>query len=43
VETLTLLEMDKPNESQAKLLADEMENLMGVFGNVCSGLGEKKH
>jgi hypothetical protein len=42
-ETLALLDMYKPNEEQAKLLADGMETLVGVLGNVCSGLGEEKH
>ena len=42
-ETLALLNMDEPNEEQAKLLANGMETLLGVLGNVCSGLGEEKH
>lgn len=42
-ETLALLDMAEPNEAQAKLLADGMENLVGVLGNVWSGLGEAKH
>jgi hypothetical protein len=42
-ETLALLDMTGPNEAQAKLLADGMENLVGVLGNVCSGLGEERH
>jgi hypothetical protein len=42
-ETLALLDMTDPNEAQAKLLTDGMENFIGVLGNVCSGLGEAKH
>jgi hypothetical protein len=42
-ETLALLDMDEPNEAQAKLLTDGMETFVGVLGNVCSGLGEEKH
>jgi hypothetical protein len=42
-ETLALLEVTEPNEAQAQLLTDGMENFVGVLGNVCSGLGEVKH
>jgi hypothetical protein len=42
-ETLALVEMAERNEAQAKLLANGMENLVGVLGNVCSELGEEKH
>jgi hypothetical protein len=42
-ETLALLNMAELNEAQARLLADGMENLVGMLGNVCSGLGEAKH
>jgi hypothetical protein len=42
-ETLTLVDIAEPNEEQAKLLANGMETLVGVLGNVCSGLGEEKH
>jgi hypothetical protein len=38
-----MLDADKPNDDQAKLLAKGMENLVGVLGSVCSGLGETKH
>jgi hypothetical protein len=38
-----MLDADKPNDDQAKLLAKGMENLVGVLGSVCSGLGEVKH
>ena len=42
-ETLALVDMSEPNEAQAELLTDGMETLVGVLGNVCSGLGEEKH
>jgi hypothetical protein len=42
-ETLALLDVTEPNEAQAQLLTDGMENFIGVLGNVCSGLGEVKH
>ncbi len=42
-ETLAMIDADEPNDDQAKLLANGMENLVGVLGAVCSGLGEAKH
>lgn len=42
-ETLAMLDAEEPNEDQAKLLTVGMETLVGVLGNVCSGLGEPKH
>ena len=42
-ETLTILDATVPNTAQAKLLTDGMINLIGMLGNVCSGLGEAKH
>jgi len=42
-ETLALLDISEPNEAQAELLTNGMDTLVGVLGNVCSGLGEKKH
>jgi hypothetical protein len=42
-ETLALIDMGEPNEAQAELLTHGMETLVGVLGNVCSGLGEEKH
>jgi hypothetical protein len=42
-ETLPLVEMSEPDEAHAELLTDGMETLVGVLGNVCSGLGEEKH
>jgi hypothetical protein len=42
-EVLAALEASEPNDDQAKLLADGMENLVGILGSVLSGLGEEKH
>ena len=42
-ETLALLTADEPNEDQARLLVIGMQNLVGVLGNVVSGLGESRH
>lgn len=42
-ETLAILDVSEPNGDQSKLLADGMEILVGVLGNVLSGLGEDKH
>lgn len=41
-DTLAMLDATEPNEAQAKLLTAGMENLIGMLGNVCSGLGEVK-
>lgn len=42
-EVLAALDASEPNDDQANLLAGGMENLVGVLGNVLSGLREKKH
>lgn len=42
-DTLALVGATEPNDDQAVLLADGMEILVGLLGNVLSGLGEKKH
>lgn len=42
-ETLAILGTSEPNDEQAVLLRDGMENFVGVLGNVLSGLGEEKH
>ncbi len=42
-ETLALADMSEPKEAQAQLLTDDIETLVSVLGNVCSGLGEEKH
>lgn len=41
--TLAMVDAPEPNDGQAVLLADGMEILVGVLGNVVSGLGEEKH
>ena len=41
--TLAMVDAAEPNDGQAQLLADGMEILVGVLGNVVSGLGEEKH
>jgi hypothetical protein len=35
-ETLAMLDADKPNDDQAKLLVKGMENLVGALSSVCS-------
>lgn len=42
-ETLAALSAAEPNAAQAKMLTRGMENLVGLLGNVMSGLGEDKH
>jgi hypothetical protein len=42
-ETLAMIEATEPNEAQVKLLTDGIANLIGMLGNICSGLGEVKH
>ena len=42
-ETLALLDSKTPSAEQLELLCHGMENLVGVLGNVCSGIGEEKH
>jgi len=42
-EALAALAATKPNDAQAELLTRGMENLVGLLGNVLSGLGEGKH
>jgi hypothetical protein len=42
-EVLAALDTRAPNDDQARLLVGGMENLVGVLGNVLSGLGEEKH
>lgn len=42
-QTLAILDGTEPTEAQLRLLSDGMENLVGVLGNVISGLGEQKH
>jgi hypothetical protein len=42
-DTLAMVDAPDPNDEQAGLLADGMEILVGVLGNVLSGLGEERH
>ena len=42
-ETLAILDASEPSDEQSKLLAGGMEILVGVLGNVLSGLGEERH
>lgn len=42
-ETLAMINMDKPNEEQLKLMADGMEIFVGVLGNVVAGIGQERH
>ena len=42
-ETLAMLDATEPNEAQIVMLVRGMENLVGLLGNVMSGLGEEKH
>jgi hypothetical protein len=42
-DTLAMLDSATPNAAQAEMLTEGMINLIGMLGNVCSGLGEAKH
>jgi len=42
-ERLAMLSTNYPNEEQLQLLASGMEILVGVLGNVVSGIGEERH
>jgi hypothetical protein len=42
-DTLAMLDAATPNAAQAEMLTEGMINLIGMLGNVCSGLGEAKH
>lgn len=42
-ETLSMIGMNKPNIEQLQLMTDGMEVLVGVLGNVVSGIGQEKH
>jgi hypothetical protein len=42
-ETLAMIGITNPNDAQVKLLADGMEILVGVLGNVVMGVGEERH
>jgi len=42
-ETLAMIGMTKPNEAQLQLMTDGMEVLVGVLGNVVTGIGQERH
>lgn len=42
-ETLAMIDADEPNDEQIVMLVSGMENLVGVLGTVCSGVGEARH
>ena len=42
-ETLAMIGMTKPNDKQLQLMANGMEVLVGVLGNVVSGIGQERH
>lgn len=42
-ETLSMIDMEQPNDGQIKLLSDAMEILVGVLGNVVTGVGQERH
>lgn len=42
-ETLAMLGTDNPNTEQLQLMANGMEVLVGVLGNVVMGLDEPRH
>ena len=42
-ETLAMLGAGEPNAEQLELLVNSMEILVGVLGNVVTGVGEAKH
>lgn len=42
-ETLAMIGMNNPNAEQLQLMTDGMEVLVGVLGNVVSGIGQERH
>jgi hypothetical protein len=42
-ETLAMIGMITPNEEQLQLMTNGMEILVGVLGNVVSGIGQERH
>lgn len=42
-ETLAMIDIDKPNAEQTKMLVNGMVNFVGVLGNIVMGLGQEKH
>jgi len=41
-ETLAMINLDKPNEDQLKLMTDGMEIFVGVLGNVVAGVEQER-
>jgi len=41
--TLTMIGMTKPNEAQLQLMTNGMEVLVGMLGNVVTGIGQERH
>lgn len=42
-DTLAMISMDKPNNEQVELMIKGLEILVGVLGNVVTGVGQSKH
>jgi hypothetical protein len=42
-DTLAILDATEPNDEQAAILRDGMEIIVGLLGNVLSGLGEERY
>lgn len=42
-ESLAMIGMNNPNKEQIELLANGMEILVGVLGNIVSGIGQERH
>lgn len=42
-ETLAMIDIDRPNAEQTKMLVQGMENFIGVLGNVIMGVGQERH
>lgn len=42
-EKLAMIGMTQPNEEQIQLITDGLEILVGVLGNVVSGIGQERH
>lgn len=42
-ETLSMLGIPQPNDEQIKILKSGMEILVGVLGNVVSGIDQERH
>jgi len=41
--TLAMIDINKPNAEQTKMLVNGMEDLIGVLGNIIMGIGQEKH